>query len=104
MAQEMVNFVRREEEDKPKSNAAIASSQVWNNFWESGYINVTHLCKHYGKQYFHWHRLRGTKDMIDEMAMAITLRGDDALTEHDMVILVKGGSDEDRALVCVSYA
>src|SRR5271163_3554508 len=103
MAQAMVNFAG----DKAKANLneALTVGKLWNNFYmakyaafevtmhlPSGYINVSPICKEHGKQIKHWNSLKNSKQMIADMAEAITLRGDDAVTEHDMVIIIKGGS------------
>src|SRR5277367_1747691 len=104
MAQEMRKFDGVATDDNA-ANKELCTEKVWQNFWNatygtfqvmmhlpSGYINATQLCNAHDAQFRHWSNLESVKKMIAGMAEGITLRVDDALTEHDMVILVKGGN------------
>src|SRR5277367_3716386 len=115
MAQETLKFTSRR--CASNTNQSMATVPVWNNFWEakygtidvmmhvpSGYINASLICKGHGRRFSNWYRLKFTKAAIVEMAMAISLRGDDALTEHDMLVLIKGGSGPEHAQICGTYA
>src|SRR5277367_5896104 len=115
MAQETLKFTSRRCESN--TNQSMATVPVWNNLWEanygtidvmmhvpSGYINASLICKGHGKKFSNWYRLKFTKAAIEEIAQAITLRGDDALTEHDMLVLIKGGSGPEHAQICGTYA
>src|SRR5277367_4818905 len=115
MAQETLKFESRR--SASNTNQSLAVVPVWNNFWEakygtfpvmmhvpSGYINVSQLCKDHGRRFSNWYRLKSIKAMIEEIAMAITLRGDDVLTVHDMLVLIQGGSGPEHAQICGTYA
>jgi len=116
MAQEMRKF-DGVATDANAANQALCTEKVWQNFWKatygtfpvmmhlpSGYINAAQLCNAHDARFADWHRLKSVKSMIVGMAEGITLRGDDVLTEHDMVILVKGGNaGGKRASVTGSY-
>src|SRR5277367_5968139 len=116
MAQELVEFVKTDCDDD-EAGCGLLGNKVWQNFYNckygvfttfvhmpSGYISVTALCSGQGKQFTHWHSLKNSKQTVTDLAEAITRRGDDAVTEHDMLITVKGGSGASRAVVCGTYA
>src|SRR5277367_6162734 len=116
MAQELVEFVKTDCDDD-EAGCGLLGNKVWQNFYNckygvfttfvhmpSGYINVTVLCSGPGKHFKHWHSLKNSKQTVTDLAEAITRRGDDAVTEHDMLITVKGGSGASRAVVCGTYA
>src|SRR5277367_5316444 len=114
MAQELIEFVKTDGDD---AGCGLIGNKVWQNIYNckygvfttfvhmpSGYINVTGLCSGQGKQFKHWHSLKNSKQTVAALAEAITRRGDDAVTEHDMLITIKGGSGASRAVVCGTYA
>ena len=115
MVQELVLSTKAKANNE-NPNAALGVEKVWNVFWKakygvlpvmmhmpSGYINVSQICKEYDTQFSNWHRLKQVKSMIVDMAAGITLRGDDAVTANDLVIVVKGGSGPERKQVCGTY-
>src|SRR5277367_3240720 len=117
MAQELVEFVKTECDDDD-AGCGLIGNKVWQNFYNckygvfttfvympSGYVNVTALCcGSSGRQFKQWSRLKNSKQTVTDLAEAITRRGDDAVTEHDMLITVKGGSGASRTVICGTYA
>src|SRR5277367_5655995 len=117
MAQELVEFVKTDCDDD-EAGCGLIGNKVWQNFYNckygvfttfvhmpSGYVNAKALCcGSSGRQFKQWSRLKNSKQTVTDLAEAITRRGGDAVTEHDMLITIKGGSGASRAVICGTYA
>src|SRR3977135_1379024 len=69
-------------------NEKICYQPIWKSYWDArygefmvvmhkalGYVNATHLCKTYQKQFYNWHANKGTRAMIEGLAAKQTAIG-----------------------------
>src|SRR5258708_3970345 len=97
------------------TNDKICYEQVYKSYWlakyggqevvmhrDTGYVNVTKLCKAQNKQFGHWNRNKGTKDMSDDLAEKLTHNGS-PVTRAQMIFVVEGGSGKNKKNISGTY-
>jgi len=65
---------------------------------ESGYINVTRLCKIHKKSFKNWHANKHSRLLINGLAEKLII------TPVKMLVAIVGGSGKFRAVICGTYA
>lgn len=92
-------------------NAKICYQHISSHYWyatyghfsvvmhkESGYINVTRLCKIHKKSFKNWHANKHSRLLINGLAEKLTI------TPEKMLVAIVGGSGKSKAVICGTYA
>jgi hypothetical protein len=96
-------------------NGKICYNQIYKSYYnatyggldtvmhmDTGYVNISQLCKTFKRQFGNWHRNKATKAMIDDLAEQLTHAGS-PVTRAQMIFTVEGGSGKQKKLIGGTY-